>query len=222
MTLEDLTREHHAALLVACWRELNTLDVHSPKITGVFGVEDFDHVRNSCGMLEVECYSDGKPVQLSGSRMLPLIHGYHKSGPNGAADGAAPSYHIGSSKIGVGMPDLSLIRLPPPSLDAQLLNLLLRHPTVLASIFGMGALAAVVASKALTGVARDIVDWLLMALLVGHLAEGMFALYVCSFELKLSWRASFAWAGVINVIGIACTRILLQLRSPCARHVHDA
>ena len=218
MTLTALTQEHHAPLLAACWRELKTLDVRSPKIIGVFGVEDFEHPANVCGMLEVECYANGKLVQLTGGRMIPLVHGYHESGPNGAADGTRPAYLIGSSSKGVGMPNLSLIRLPPPSLDTPLLRLVVSHPTVLASIFGMCALVAVVSSNALSGAAREVLP---TALLVGHLAEGLFAMYVCLAEFKIPLRESFAWAGMITVIGIASTRFLLRLRHP-ANHAHDA
>ena len=75
MTLEKLTATHYASLLAACWRSLGTLEVENPHITGIFGVEDYDHPSNCCGMLEATCTHHGQPVSLTGPRMLPLTHG---------------------------------------------------------------------------------------------------------------------------------------------------
>ena len=151
--LEDLTAEHHAPLLAAIWRELGTLDVSKARITGVFGVEDFEHERNRVGMLEVSCIARGRPVELTGAQMVPLAHGYHLRGANSVEGGGSrPKYYIGSGgapKAGM-MPDLSLIRLPPAhKLDARLLGLLLRHPTVVGGILGSTAL--LVAASTLSG-----------------------------------------------------------------------
>ena len=216
MTLAALTEEHHASLLASCWRELGTLDVDEPQIAGVYGVEDFSHPRNRVGMLEVECISGGRRVQLTGERMVPLVHGYHRAGPNGAIDEPRPSYYFGG-KVGGGMPDLSLIRLPPPSLDRRLIKLLLSQPAVMGSLVGMLASSAFVGSEIFTGSARTAARWLLAAWWVGHVIEGVFALFVCVTELKLSWRDACAWAGLVTLVGIACTRSLLKLRP--ARHL---
>ena len=209
MTLDDLTATHHPALLVACWRELGTLDVQSPKITGVFGVEDFDNENNKVGMLEVECQSSGRRVELHGSRMIPLIHGYHPSGPNGGIKDSARPYHIAGAKGSLGMPNLSLIRLQPPTAPVRLL---LSQPGAIASLFGMAALFAITASSLLTGAAKDLAQWMVAVLLAGHAVEAAFALYVCLIELKLSWRAAGEWAAVVGVVGIFCTLQLIKLR----------
>ena len=209
MTLAELTDLHHASLVAECWRELGTLDVSAPQISSVYGVEDFEHPRNRVGMLEVSCTSGGRQVALSGERMLPLVHGYHHSGPNSALDNDGISR--GRSR---GAPKLSLIRLAPPSLDSRLLKVLLRQPRAIGSIVGMAAFSALVAADVLTGRLRTFMRGLLAVWWAGHAAEGLSALYVCLVELKLSWRAACGWTGMVTVIGMACTRWLLMLRPP--------
>ena len=141
MTLDKLTVTHYASLLAACWRALGTLEVEDPRITGVFGVEDYDHPSNHCGMLEATCTHSGQLVSLTGPRMLPLVHGYHRSGPNSDAAGGDPRPYLitgGSRASGLGMPDLSLIRLPAPALDARLARLLLSQPHAIIGLLAAG------------------------------------------------------------------------------------
>jgi len=216
--LDDLARTHHAALLTACWRECGTLAVRKPKITGVFGVEDFDHPRNKCGMLEATCVGgNGQLIELTGATMLPLVHGYHRDGPNGAVDGAAPSYAIKTPSIrtkGVGMADLSLIRLPPPALDGHLVRLIAAQPLAIGSMIGTLALSVAVASSALSGIMRVFVTRTLAVLLTAHAAEGLLALAISVNQLKLPLGAACEWAVLVAAIGWPATRWLLRLRQP--------
>ena len=73
-----------------------------------------------------------------------------------------------------GMPNLALIRLPPVSLDARVLKLLLTQPAALASMVGMVAFAALVGSSLLTGAARTLARWLFAAWCIGHANYGHF------------------------------------------------
>ena len=198
MTLDALSAEHHASLLAGCWRELNTLKAQRPKINGVYGVEDFSDPRNVHGMLEVECVVGAKTTTLHGKRMLPLVHGYHRHGPNSdaAGAGAPPSYHIAGAtrSTGAGMPNLNLIRLAPPALDTRLAQLLMRQPLAVASVLATSGLVV------------------LALLLAAHALEGVIALYVCAVELQLGAGASCNWAALVTLVGFPCTRWLLKLR----------
>lgn len=210
MTLDALTQQHHAALLASCWREFKCLDVSKPRIEGVFGKEDFEHPRNRCGMLEVSCDVHGHRLHLTGPRMIPLVHGYHRMGPNSDADAPRPAYHIGGGTIkGVGMPDLSLIRLPPPHADAQTTRLLLAQPLAVAAVLGMGALAAICLGFPSAPAA---LHWILVAACAAHVGEAAFALYIAAAELRLSLWAASRWAAVVALVGFPCLRWLLRLR----------
>ena len=111
-------------------------------------------------------------------------------GPNGAMDGSIPSYHLGSGgSKGSGLPNLALIRLAPPKLDARLLKLLLLQPAAIGSILGMLTFTTIVSMPdLLAGTVRTLCRWLLAVWWAGHAAEGCFALYVCLVELKLPLR----------------------------------
>lgn len=219
-SLVELAERQHAELLAACWRELGILAKCKAKITGVYGVEDLEHSRNKCGMVEVEC-STRQRTPSSGSLMIPLIHGYHLTGANGAADGVRPSYHIVGAKSRAGMPDLGLIRLPRPTLDAQLTRLLLGQPSAIGSVLLTAVLIALACAPSLTTSLHPLAPqaclWSCGALLAAHFLEGLFALYVCSEELALSRSESCAWAAIISAIGFPGTRWLLLLRCPKAR-----
>ena len=216
MTLEALSQQHHAALLTSCWRKVDTLDVSRARIEGVYGVEDFEDPNNRCGMLEVSCIVDGHRLHLKGPRMLALVHGYHKVGPNSVAHAVRPAYHIGggASKGVGGLPDLSLIRLPPPLADAQIVRLLLTQPLALAAMLGMGMLMAICL---VSPAAPQALHWLLIAACAAHALEALFALYIAMGELKLPPFAAARWAAVVLLVGFPCLRWLLRLRPQSAR-----
>ena len=199
-TLRTLTAQHFAPLLVACWRALGTLDVSQPSIEGVFGVEDFEHTENRCGMLEVTCTTRGQKVELTGPRMIPLVHGYHMHGPNSDASCATPSYLIkGAGKIGVGMPNLSLIRLPKPTVDLRICRLLLMQPLAIASTVGLLGL------------------WLISPLthsliLAVHAVAAAHAMHVAHNGLALPFTEALHWSAVVALGGFPCLRCLLKLQ----------
>ena len=221
MTLDKLSVTHYSSLLAACWRALDTLEVEDPRITGVFGVEDYDHPSNCCGMLEVTCThslgTSGQPVLLTGPRMLPLAHGYHRFGPNSdAAGGDRPPWMItGASRASsVGMPDLSLIRLPPPALDARLVRLLLSQPHAILGVLALVGCAW--CAWAIVSSGWTSAEWLLLKaavylLAVERLAETLGALYVAQ-NLGLGAADACRWAGLVALGGFSCTRQLLRLR----------
>ena len=215
MSLDDMTRVHHAPLLATLWRELNTLDVRRPRMVSIYGVEDFDHPRNRVGMVEVECVAHGKPVVLSESRMIPLARGYRPAGEEQLV--LAQGY----SAKGLSKPDLSLIRLPPPTLDLRLARLVLSHgsvtqlvPDAVGSVALTLTLAYLTFTGVLTGFAQQVSRWSLATILVSHAVEGLFALYVSAFELGLPLAAASKWAALAAAVGFPCTRWLLQLRAP--------
>ena len=209
MTLDKLTVTHYASLLAACWRALGTLEVEDPRITGVFGVEDYDHPSNRCGMLEATCTHSGQPVSLTGPRMLPLAHGYHRSGPNSDVAGGDPRPYLitgGSRASGVGMPDLALIRLPAPALDARLARLLLSQPH---AIIGMLALVWCACNYGSVPYGTTV-----LLLTVERLVETLGALCIARVSLGLGATDACRWAGLVALGGFGCTRQLLRLRGP--------
>ena len=210
--LDKLTATHYASLLAACWRAVGTLDVDDPRITGVFGVEDYDHPSNRCGMLEATCTANGKPVHLTGPRLLPLVHGYHRFGPNSdAAGGERPAYLITGVSLasGVGMPELTLIRLPAPALDARLVRLLLSQPLAI-----LGALALVWCARAVLTAPNGHIPAVVIVLGMERLAETLGALYVARVHLALGAADVCRWAILVALGGFGCTRRLLSLRGP--------
>ena len=225
MTLDALSAEHHASLLAGCWRELNTLKAKRPKINGVYGVEDFSDPRNVHGMLEVECVVGAKTTTLQGKRMLPLVHGYHRHGPNSdaAGAGAPPSYHIAGAtrSTGAGMPNLNLIRLAPPALDNRLAQLLMRQPLAVASVLATSGLVVLATTSLLGEPYRFGAACVLALLLAAHALEGVIALYVCAVELQLGAGASCNWAALVTLVGFPCTRWLLKLRPRKQKHANN-
>ena len=212
MTLDKLTVTHYASLLAACWRALGTLEVEDPRITGVFGVEDYDHPSNHCGMLEATCTHSGQLVSLTGPRMLPLVHGYHRSGPNSDAAGGDPRPYLitgGSRASGLGMPDLSLIRLPAPALDARLARLLLSQPHAIIGLLALVWCAWVAVPNGSIPYGTTV-----LLLTVERLVETLGALYIARASLGLGVTDACRWAGLVALGGFGCTRQLLRLRGP--------
>ena len=120
---------------------------------------------------------------------------------------------IGTRSSGkLGMPDLSLIRLPPPRLDTALLRLLLGHPTVVAGI--LGSLWLVAAALVLSGPAQQMVVLIIKFLIAAHACEAVVAYYIAAREMRLPPSDACAWAALIFAIGLPCTRWLLKLRPP--------
>ena len=214
MTLEKLTVTHYASLLAACWRSLGTLEVENPHITGIFGVEDYDHPSNCCGMLEATCTHHGQPVSLTGPRMLPLTHGYHRSGANSDAAGGDPRPYLitgGSRAAGVGMPDLSLIRLPAPALDARLARLLLSQPHAIIGVLVLVWCAWVAVPHGSIRYGTTV-----LLLTVERLVETVGALYIARASLGLGAADACRWACLVALGGFGCTRQLLRLTGPPA------
>lgn len=218
MSLDDLTVAHHAPLLAALWRELDTLDIRKPRMVSIYGVEDYEHPRNRVGMVEVECVVRGKPVVLSESRMIPLARGYRPAGQEQLVRAQ------GYSAPGVSMPDLSLIRLPPPMLDLRLARLLLSHgsvtrvlPDAAVSVALVLTLMYLTRAAAFTGLAHLASKWTLAIVLVGRVAEGVLALYVSVVDLGLPLVAASKWAALAAGVGFPCTRWLLRLRGRVAK-----
>ena len=120
---------------------------------------------------------------------------------------------IGTRSSGkLGMPDLSLIRLPPPRLDPAILRLLLGHPTVVAGI--VGSLSLVAAAFVLSGAAQQMVVLIIKLAIAAHALEAVIAYYIAARELHLSPGDACAWAALILAIGLPCSRWLLKLRPP--------
>ena len=188
--------------------------MEKPQIKGVFGVEDYSSPRNKHGLLEVECVLRGAAHSLVGEQMLPLLHGYHPTGPNSDDEHAQGSSLISSSNSSpkVGMPDLSLIRLPPPCLNWRLVALLLSQPKAIASVLFTLSLLFLGCSSMLEESNRQLAIYAMAVLAIGHTLEGLAALYICMAQLHLSAFDSCAWAGLVSMVGFPCTQWLLKLR----------
>ena len=107
------------------------------------------------------------------------------------------------------MPDLSLIRLPAPALDARLARLLLSQPHAIIGLLALVWCAWVAVPNASIPYGTTV-----LLLTVERLVETLGALYIARASLGLGATDAYRWAGLVALGGFGCTRQLLRLRGP--------